>query len=268
MKYLKKISSPSEVDTSLEYGVVYYDGNDVTIKKYEAEPEYEMVSLGLSVKWASMNVGATTPTEYGKYFQWADVEGAEETPPTASKNYSWETTPYYVGTESGGGSGSATQADWSKYNGVDGKVVLDATDDAATKLWGSDYRMPTKEECQELLDYCTYQWVTDYQGSGVNGALFTSRVEGHTNDKIFIPAAGYCGVSGVYGVGEYGFVWSSSLTTDNPKYAFGFYFGSVGYGVYDDVIRYVGRSVRAVSKDLSFDPTKLPSKNNGGGALE
>lgn len=268
MKYLKKISSPSEVDTSLTYDVIYYNdkSGEITIKEYKTEPEYEMVSLGLSVKWASMNVGAKKPTDYGLYFQWADSEGAEETPPTTSKNYSWETTPYYVGTESGGGSGGGTQADFSKYNGVDGKVVLDATDDAATKLWGSAYRIPTKEECQELLDYCTYQWVTDYQNSGVNGALFTSRVEGHTNDKIFIPAAGVCVDGVVDDVGEYGDVWSSSLDTDYPKNAFSFYFNSVDYDVYYDY-RYGGLSVRAVSKDLSFDPTKLPSKNNGGGGV-
>lgn len=107
MKYLQKVNIEGGEFPTLDYGVVYYNesNNEVIIKRGEPFVP-EMVDLGLSVLWASCNVGATKPEEYGKYFQWADAVGAYETPPTTSKNYSWETTPYYSG---------STERDYTKY---------------------------------------------------------------------------------------------------------------------------------------------------------
>ena len=138
----------------------------------------DYVDLGLpsGLKWAKCNVGAKTPTEFGKYFRWGEVTDARE-------------------------------MDNVKYN--DNKPFKDA----ATYNMGKPWRMPTTEEFQELYDNTTSKWVKNYQGSGVNGRLFTSKVN---NKTLFFPADGYCGGSSRYYVGSIGYVWSSSIGTSYP----------------------------------------------------
>ena len=148
--------------------------------------------------------------------------------------------------------GNADANALTKYNyatsygeNPDGKTTLDPEDDAARFHMGGDWRMPTKDEFQELLDNTTNEWVIDFNGSGVNGRKFTSKTD--KSKYIFIPAAGYCGDGSVGSVGDYGYVWSSSLDTSSPIYAWSLYFYSgncrVSYGS-----RYYGRSVRGVRK--------------------
>ena len=109
---------------------------------------------------------------------------------------------------------------------------------------GNDWRMPTKDEIQELLDNTIKEWA---QVNGVNGYKFTSNKEGFQNNSIFIPAAGYCGDGSVYDVGGYGDVWSSSLSTSNPAGAWYLYFNSDNCGMGGNS-RFHGRSVRGVRK--------------------
>ena len=183
---------------------------------------HEYVDLGLpsGLKWATCNVGATTPEEYGDYFAWGEVE-----PKTT---YNWDTYKYYDG------------SNLTKYTGNDSKTVLDPEDDAAAVNWGGAWRMPTDEEWSELVDECTCTWTTQ---SGVAGR----KVTGPNGNSIFLPAAGYTDTSGLSDVGSIGYYWSSSLVSGYPNDAYNVYFysGSVdvyGYG------RIYGQSVRPVCK--------------------
>ena len=199
------------------------------------------VDLGLpsGTLWATMNVGATKPEEYGLYFAWGETEGytADQISGTATphKAFDW---PDYKFNPSGDG------LTMSKYNEADGKTVLDIEDDAVAANWGGSWKMPTEAQFQELLNttYVTNTWVTDYQGSGIKGRLFTSVTNGNT---LFIPAASYAYNGAINYVGTYGNVWSSSLYRSNVKNGRYLYFHSTNvYVTYNG--RLYGRSVRGV----------------------
>ena len=139
----------------------------------------------------------------------------------------------------------------TKYNNdsscgtVDNKTTLDLEDDAARANMGGDWRMPTKAEFQELIDNTTNQWVTNYNGSGVNGRKFTSKTD--TSKYIFIPAAGSCSSGSIYDVGTWGEVWSSSLGTHYPSN--GQFLRSVSsFCDVAETSRYLGLPVRGVRK--------------------
>ena len=170
----------------------------------------EYVDLGLpsGVKWAKCNLGATKPTDYGDYYAWGETEPKAE---YTWANYKWMQTG---------------QSDWkhiTKYTVADGqtagiwydaggnfigdnKTTLEAADDAATAKLGSPWRMPTEGEIKELLDNCTW---TETTQDGKNGY----EVKGSNGNAIFLPAAGYRVVSGLYDAGSWGYYWSSSLST-------------------------------------------------------
>ena len=187
---------------------------------------HEYVDLGLSVKWATCNVGASKPEDYGDYFAWGET--------TAKTTYSWSTYKYCNGSYN-----TLTKYNnSSSYGSVDNKTVLDKEDDAAAVNWGGAWRMPTKAEQDELRQQCTWTWTTQ---NGVNGYTVT----GSNGNSIFLPAAGYRGGSSLYRAGSDGYYWSSSLYTDYPDYACVLYFNSdnVDWGYYD---RGCGHSVRPV----------------------
>ena len=193
------------------------------------ENGYEWVDLGLpsGLKWATCNVGATTPEDYGKYFAWGE---------TAPKtNYDWSTYKYCNGSYS-----TLTKYNTnSSYGMVDNKTTLDLSDDAARANWGGTWRMPTKAELDELRNNCTWTWTTQ---NGINGCLIASNINGNS---IFLPAAGYRNGTSVNYVGSDGNYWSSSLYESDPSYAYYLYFDS-GYVGWSYVNRYYGRTVRAV----------------------
>ena len=153
----------------------------------------EAVDLGLSVKWANMNIGANSETDYGTYFAWGETTGYTVIGATnvgASGNikteFSWATYKWCEGTNK-----TLTKYNNDKSSGiVDNKYKLDPEDDAATVNWGSNWRMPTYKECQELIENTTRTWEVNYKGSGCNGYLFTSKKPGYTDKSIFLPAAG------------------------------------------------------------------------------
>ncbi|MBQ6276194.1 MAG: hypothetical protein IJK62_05760, partial [Bacteroidales bacterium] len=193
---------------------------------------HEYVDLGLpsGTKWATCNVGANSPEDYGDYFAWGE---------TSTKNtYSWATYSLCNGSQN-----TLTKyCNNSSYgnNGfTDALTTLEASDDAATANWGSAWRMPTKEEFDELKNNCTVTWTTQ---NGVNGRLFT----GPNGNSIFLPAAGYRYDSSLGGAGSYGDYWSSSLSTYYPGCAWHLYFNSGGYGMGNYGGRYCGLSVRPV----------------------
>ena len=156
--------------------------------------KYEYVDLGLpsGLKWATMNVGATMPTELGNGFPWGDI--------STTAVYDWETYKWGNGDEYAL-TMYCTDAEAGK---VDGKTVLEPADDAATQLWGSDWRMPTYDEIKELYEKCTWTWVTSYNGVNAKGYVAT----GSNGNSIFFPAV----------VGKtrqaQGAYWSSSLRAE------------------------------------------------------
>ena len=188
------------------------------------------VDLGLSVFWASCNIGATNPEDYGDYYAWGETEPKEI--------YNWDSYKWIN-----------SSSDLTKYNteifrgSVDNKTVLESSDDVASVKLGGKWRMPTDAEWTELMVKCTWTWVTNYNGSGINGRL----VEATNGNSIFLPAAGYRYNANLKYAGSEGDYWSSSLDVDYPLSARYFHFTSgnvrVGY-----TSRYNGMFVRPVSE--------------------
>ena len=189
------------------------------------------VDLGLpsGLLWATCNVGAFSPEDYGDYFAWGET--------TPKDNYGWSTYQYCNGSSTTL-TKYCTNADFGNNGYVDNLTTLLPEDDAATANWGPDWRMPTYEEWQELYNNTTVTWTTQ---NGVSGRLFTAA----NGNSLFLPAAGYRGGSSLYYAGSYGYYWSSSLYTDGPYYAWYFTFNS-GYPYMGYDIRGYGRSVRPV----------------------
>ena len=195
-----------------------------------AENGYAYVDLGLSVKWATCNVGASKPEEYGDYFAWGETQ--------PKSNYDWSTYKYC-------NSSNNTLTKYnnsSSYGTVDNKTTLELSDDAARANWGGSWRMPTDAELTELREQCTWTWTTQ---NGVKGYKVTSKKSGYTNKSIFLPAAGCRDGSSLDYAGSYGYYWSSSLYTGLPNDAYGLGFGSDYVSRYSS-IRYYGQSVRPV----------------------
>ena len=169
------------------------------------------VDLGLSVKWATCNVGATSPEKCGNYFPWGET--------TIKRNY--------------------TEANCKTYDKSIGDIGGDSRYDAATSNWGSGWRLPTEEEFEELINGCTWTWT---KLNGVNGYEVKSKKNGNS---IFLPAAGCYVDDTSYSPGSYGFYWSS--TPDDTYGAYSLYFNS---GDHDTgwCRRYGGLSVRPVAE--------------------
>mgnify|MGYP003295025094 CR=1 FL=1 len=189
------------------------------------------VDLGLSVKWATCNVGATTPAEYGDYFAWGET--------TTKTDYSWDTYKYCKGTDT-----TITKYCYDSWYGnyrfADNKTTLDSKDDAATVNWGGSWRMPTDDELIELRKQCKWRWTTH---NGENGY----KVTGPNGNSIFLPAAGYMYGNALCYAGLYGHYWSSSLDAGSPGNAYDVYFRSdyVGWD-YHNYYRFYGFAVRPV----------------------
>ena len=216
-----------------------FEASCIVTVRGETEPSMEMVDLGLSVKWANCNLGATSPEELGGYYQWAGVDDVSDT----NIYLYWDNCPYHTGTKQDSG--------WTKYNSkysygkVDGKTVLDQDDDAAHVKLGSPWRIPTNNEWNELRSYCTWVWTDNYNKTGVAGYIVTSNKSGYEKNSIFLPAAGDRYYSKIYNVGTYGYYWSSSLNTNYPYGALDLRFTSETVES-ASFVRYYALSIRPV----------------------
>ena len=193
------------------------------------DDEHEWVDLGLpsGTLWATMNVGANSPEDYGDYFAWGETEPKEV--------YNWETYKW--------GDGSSREltkyCTKSSYGTVDGKTELDPEDDAAQVNWGPSWRMPTLEQLDELCNYCTWHWT---QTNGVNGY----QLIGPNGNAIFLPAADCRHDDYPDAEGLFVNYWSRTLDPDTNV------FGRVLSSIAEDVwnvyygLRDYGYSVRAV----------------------
>ena len=210
-------------DVTWVYNVMLYVSHD---------DGHDYIDLGLpsGTLWATTNVGANAPEEYGDYFAWGETEPKDY--------YDWSTYKWCMGSNTT----MTKYCDNSSYgyNGfVDNKTELDPEDDAATAAWGAEWRMPSRVQMQELYYNCTSEWITR---NGVWGHLFTSYINGAS---LFLPAAGYRGGSSLYLSSSYGYYWSRTLRSGGPNdaYFLNLYSGYVGWLNYG---RYYGQSVRAV----------------------
>ena len=183
---------------------------------------HEWVDLGLpsGLMWATCNVGASSPEEYGDYFEWGET--------TTKSSYGFNSTTYGLSTSTLQSRGI-----------IDSDGNLTAAYDAATANWGGSWRMPTFDEMRELLDNCTWTWNTQ---NGVEGR----EVIGPNGNSIFLPAAGYRYATDLDYAGSGGYYWSATPGGDSG-YAFDLHFFSSRYYWYDNY-RSVGQAVRPVSE--------------------
>ena len=213
----------------------------VTVLEY-AVPE--MVDLGLSVKWASFNLGASRPEEYGEYYAWAEMAPYYEShdPLTwkegKENGYYWPSYRWSMGTETSL-TKYCTLSSYGYEGFKDNKATMEEEDDVAHCLLGGSWRIPTESDFQALLDNCTTAWT---QENGVNGYKFTSRI---TGKSIFLPAEGIHNRMQYAKVDECGYYWSSTLRQDAPHTARYLFFES-GQIELRNSFRYNGFSIRPV----------------------
>ena len=173
---------------------------------------HEYVDLGLSVKWATCNVGASQPEQYGHYYAWGETK---------------------------------TKAEYTIKNSKTRKTnigdIKGTSRDVAYVKWGGTWRMPTEAEFQELMDNCDYEWTTL---NGVKGGNFTSKKNGKS---IFLPAAGWRYGTSLGDAGSSGYYWSSTPYESNTQGAYDLYFDSFSHDWFWGG-RYDGQSVRPVSE--------------------
>ena len=195
---------------------------------------HEYVDLGLpsGLLWATCNVGATKPGGYGDYFAWGETE------PAPNDNYSSSNCSTF----------GLTMSQLQSQGYIDDNGNLTAQHDAATANWGGDWRMPTYEEQEELLNNCTWTWTTL---NGVNGYKVTSMTNGN---YIFLPAVGYCNGLSISLVGSYGLYWSSTPDGRDSDDAYCLNFNSSNHYMYDNNYRYYGLSVRPVCGGNNAEP--------------
>ena len=218
---------------TLEIPVSNLDSISFTKPTTGIENGYTWIDLGLSVRWATMNVGATNPEDYGDYYAWGEI---------ATKiTYDWTNYKYANGDYSAL-TKYCDDANSGKDGFTDELTTLTAADDAATQNWGGNWRMPTINEWKELIDNCDWKWTNDYNNTGVAGDIVTSKTNGNT---IFLPAAGYHYGDVLYNAGSSGRYWSSSLYTGSPYLAKCVFFDSDDHST-DSDDRSCGRSVRPV----------------------
>lgn len=199
-----------------------------------APANVEAVDLGLpsGTRWANMNVGASSPEGCGDHFAWGETEPKDG-------EYSWQTYKWCSGDFA-----SMTKYCTGTYGLKDDKTELDLEDDAAYINWEKKWRMPSKEQQDELREQCTWTWT---YLNGVRGY----RVTGPNGNSIFLPAAGERVTASPYSVGSLGFYWSRSLRSDRSNYAMSLNFssGSTNLRSYED--RHEGESIRPV---LNYAP--------------
>ena len=194
-------------------------------KKFLHKPESAErapVDLGLpsGTLWAAGNIGAELPWETGKYFAWGETTG-----------YTGEQVTSRV-----------REFNQASYTASSISADLTLEQDAAHVNLGGNWRMPTKNEYQELIDNCNIVWIDNYNGKGVNGKVFTSKFNGNS---VFFPAASFCVDDWISRIGFNGDYWVTSFNDSVSGWYFSFDSGGQGISV---VTRKFGLSVRGVYK--------------------
>ena len=238
-----------------DYGLAYGQVLSFTTESGGSGSDHDYVDLGLpsGTLWATCNIGANSPEEYGDYFAWGEIQSKD--------TYVWWTYQYCNG---GDGWNTLTKycnnSDFGYYGFTDDLTTLLPEDDAACANWNEDWRMPTHEEWVELYLNTTCTWTAQ---NGVNGCLFIAT----NGNSLFLPASGYR-VIYQYLSGSDGLYWSSSLDDVDPSYARCFDFNLNDYNASCGAPRYTGRSVRAVRSGqpsiTDYSITVIPNPFVGG----
>ena len=232
---LQTAEAQSIILTLKDNSKVKFDISELKEVSFEEADEAAYVDLGLPSRtlWATCNVGANSPEEYGYYFAWGETE--------PKSTYDWST---YVWCEGSNDTMTkyCTQSE-SGYNGfTDGLTELLPENDAATVNWGSDWCMPSLDQMKELFnsEYTTTEWT---QVNGVDG----HRITGKNGNSIFLPAAGFHDLDQFGLDGSYGYYWSRTLGPDGNCDAYSLYFNS-RFPNWSFFKRSYGYSVRAVRR--------------------
>lgn len=223
-----------------------------SVFKSGIENGHEWVDLGLTsgTRWATCNVGASKPQDYGNYYAWGET--------TTKETYNWST---YLDGQITGNSDCGTDKD--ALNGI--TDIAGTQYDAAYVNWGGKWRMPTRTQQDELRNECYWVLTESYNNSNVKGYIvYKAKSSSDKGEKIlysggtpsssyslsdahiFLPAAGCRSNGDLSDAGSYGHYWSSSLNADYPRYAGGVYFSSGDVGNGFGGVRCIGQSVRAV----------------------
>ena len=240
--YLHLFNSKAEHDASYngsdyhEPWVAFANIQDsfVTYNKDKGNNGHAYVDLGLpsGTLWATMNIGANSESDFGDYFAWGEVVGYSSSQVGVDKNF--------------------TQSDYrfpfdqydvpSKYNYTDNLTTLELEDDAARVYFGGLWHIPSETQFGELVSNTTSQWVSDYQGSGKAGRLYTA-----SNGKsVFLPAAGNASNGVVNMTNSAGYYWSNSIGMYGVDGAYSHGFSSYSGDDGGSISRYLGFSVRPV----------------------
>ena len=237
MKHIVKVNNIQDAKDNPTRLLIAMDSNGILFAEGKAAVPDGFIDFGLpsGTLWSTKNIGATNGNTaeswYGNYYAWGEIETKEI--------YDWDNYKY----ANGNYDKLTKYCNNSNYgnNGfTDDLTQLVPEDDVAT-VTNSAWRMPTKEDFEELIAGTTNSWVTDYKGiSGLNGRLFT----GNNGNTLFISAAGFCDGSDIYGVGSNCNLWSSSLDLD-PNCAYALCFNSNFIDMCSSY-RYFGQSVRPI----------------------
>ncbi|MBQ5388221.1 MAG: InlB B-repeat-containing protein [Paludibacteraceae bacterium] len=192
---------------------------------------YEWVDLGLSVRWATRNVGASSPEKDGSYFSWGEV--------TTKTSYSWSNYKWCRAGYEEELMKYCSNKNYGYNDFVDNLTRIQLEDDAAYANCGKNWRIPTKEEFEELINKCTWVWTTQ---NGRKGYKISSK---SNENFIFLPASGSIDNNTLYSLNSIGDYWSSSLNGSYPNKAYYLHFNSLNIYV-DNYSRYVGASIRPV----------------------
>ena len=222
------------------------DVGETTSKPSDLKPDYtqkDRVDLGLpsGILWATCNIGASTPSEIGDYFAWGENEVKDE--------YGWETYSLCHGTYNS----------IFKYTKDDGKSVLELQDDVAKSTFGGEWRIPTKEDMEELIEECDWDWIS-------NGGHLGWKVTGPNGNSIFLPAAGSASSYRISGINELGRYWTATRdTSDSFAYNLRFKEFSDTIIVVGDTRFYgrtirpvIGQPVKTIAKDYQEEQENLP----------
>ena len=213
--------------------VLREDGGSIVDFSSRALHEYVDLGLPSGTLWATCNIGATNPEDYGDYYAWGETE--------TKSNYEWTNYKWCDGSETA----LNKYCTDSSSGTVDNLTELDLEDDAAYVKWGGKWRMPTYEQFAELVDRSNTT-ATFIKQNGVYGRKVTSKLNGNS---IFLPAAGYRERTSVYNTPTYGHYWARNLCTSSSIFGFGLYLDHLNNEAsfsMDYYNRYEGMSIRPV----------------------
>lgn len=214
---------PDNIDEYINY-------NDLLDMGHIVPVSYQYVDMGSIGKWATCNLGATSPEEVGLYFQWGDTQGYRN---KRFKDFSAKDYKFGTGSQ---------RITMTKYNDRDSKFELDLEDDPVHQIMGGNWRMPKYNNVWGLLNLCDSEWIDDYNETGVSGMKFT------LDDKtLFFPSCGTLHIDDIISSDEGCCYWYDRFYTSNNIYSYYWTFNGFG-NKHDSALnpRYFGLPVRGV----------------------